>query len=189
MPSSGKLADPPVTADEASVTPLSDVSVKFVCGQVGQICAVKGINLTRLKSVPTEHGKIIRAKTTAGNIVPVIGKTPEHITTLNLKEGAGSDELHIRIPIGLKFFKLKEVPAETRNAGYDSAFHYHVNDGYNVCALLYDKGSETGQNVTEIVLAVSHVPPRRKDPISDTEVEEIVPISRAELAALKKSDT
>jgi hypothetical protein len=146
-------------------------SILFDCGDTGNVLAAKGIEFKRLK-LSVEQGKIIRAKSKEVKIkVTQIGTNPDHVTILGLTADKTPDEMHIRVPIGVRFFKVA-VPKEKKDQGIDSAFFFQASDGYNVLPHVIPLGKDPNQKVQELVLICSHVPPRR-GPIPDDETEDI----------------
>lgn len=183
--------EPRLAPGDASVTPLGNLGILFVCGDTGTLVAAEGIEFRRLK-LPPEQGKIIKVSSTAGFIeVKQLGDTASHKTELVLTKDKGPDEMHIRIPIGVRFFKITISP-DDKKAGYDTAFFFQAGDGYNILPHhlpIRPMNADPDQSVQELVLITSHVPPRR-GPIryDDTEPIPELRLNLSELVAVSKPD-
>lgn len=182
-----KSSNSPLQKNDAAAVTLQ-AAILFDCGETGNLFAAKGIELKRLM-LPAEQGKIIRAKSKAGKIkVKQIGTKPDHITILGLDAGRTPDEMHIRVPIGVRFYRVV-VPKKAKASGVDigSAFFFQASDGYNILPHVIPLGTDPNQLVPELVLICSHVPPRR-GPIPDNQTQDIALLNSSELAIIKKPD-
>ncbi len=172
-----------LTPDEASALQMLRAEIFFDCDKSGTILVAKGIELKRLK-LSSSIGKIVRAKPTGGSIAVKIDIT-NHQTRLDLTLGADGDELHIRVPIGVRFVQIAPTSVE----GYESSFFYQANDGYNVLPHHQPIPNllDSTQKVPELVLVTSPVPPR-SGPIRDIDVEPVPTLTADELKAIMKPD-
>jgi hypothetical protein len=133
------------------------VVIFFACGSTGKILAAKGITLKPVK-LPVEHGKLVVAETSEGEIKVDIDKQI-HTTTLTVAAKKNPDpmlaKLNIRIPVGVRLFQV--VPP---TKGFDNEFFHETGHGYNTLAYHLVPGADKGQTVQEVILLTSHVPPR-----------------------------
>ena len=179
-----KSKKPLLTADDASVTPFGDQHTCFDCGLDGRIFAEKGLKFGQLKGLRVGEGKLIKISSAAGSIeVAKVGTDSSHITLIKLAKDKIADELHIRIPIGVNFFKLKDVPKDAQ--GFQQAFYYFTGPGYNIHPLFLPAVPGTGPSVKELVLITSQVPPRR-DSAGAQDTEDVPVLTAAEFAAVQK---
>lgn len=180
-----KSKDTPLQEKDAAAATTQAV-ILFDCGTSGNILVSKGIELKRLK-LPVVQGKIIRAKTQAGKIqITQIGTGADHITILGTTPDKAPDEMHIRVPIGVRFYQVA-VPKDRQAQGITSAYFFQTNDGYNILPHYIPMGKDPGQKVQELVLICSHVPPR-SGPIPDNQVEDVTMLTDGELTAIKTPD-
>jgi hypothetical protein len=182
-----RVKKPVLAADDASVTPFGDQHTRFDCGLDGRIFAENGLEFGQLKGLRVGEGKLIRISSAAGSIdVAKVGTDSGHITLIKRAKDNIADELHIRIPIGVYFFKLKDVPKEAKDHGFEQAFFYFTGPGYNIHPLFLPVVPGTGQFVKELVLITSQVPPRR-DSAGARDTEDVPVLAAAEFSAVQKT--
>ena len=176
-----------LTQDDASVTPLADVHLMFVCGGGGTIFAHKNLKFVQLH-IPQEQGKLIQVSSVKGSIDVKPGIDAAHTTLIGLTNGRNPDELHIRIPIGVRFYRISP-PSVPTVQGYEQEFYFYAGNGYDIYPLLLLRGSDPPkQKVQELILITSHVPPRRDPLTAQDKTLGIVPLNPDQLKALKKPD-
>src|ERR1017187_7223756 len=142
--------NPRIASDDASVTPFGNVRMMFDCGEDGLILAEKGLKFAQLQ-LPAPQGKLIQVSSTAGNInVTKVGFDAAHRTHIRLTKANKADELHIRIPIGVRFYEV-DVPSDLSAADFQQAFFFYAGDGYNVYPLFLPLGVDSNQLVKELV--------------------------------------
>jgi hypothetical protein len=182
-----KTKKPLLAANDASVTPFGDVHIFFDCSPEGNLFADKELKFGQLKNLAVGAGNLIKISTTAGKIDVVhVGTDSSHTTLIKLTKDPNPDELHIRIPIGVNFFKLKDLPKEAKDQGYQQAFYYYTGPGYNIHPLFLPLVPGSGQFVKELVLIASQVPPRRSS-VSDDDTKVVPELTAAEFAAAQKT--
>jgi hypothetical protein len=115
-------------------------------------------------------GRLLLARVKEGSIKVDI-HLDKHQVCLSTVNASGNEELLIRIPIGVRLFKVK--------AKGGSFFYYEASDGFNIVPLFIPKGTDKDQKVQEVVLAVSPVPPR--DPSAATEPAHLIELTAHEL--------
>jgi hypothetical protein len=119
------------------------------CGEEGHLAFPQNINFTAPPANSPNAGRLVLATATAGGITVKID-LKNHRVDLKITKSRGDKELLIRIPIGVRLFKILDDPPY---------IYYETAEGYNVVPLHFKKGKPLGLPIQQLVLAVSPVPP------------------------------
>lgn len=149
---------------EVSVVPLTNPRLLLNCGRAGIILASNSIDVALL-TLPIEQGKLIVASTNSG-MIEITPDQVNHVSTLtatNKKAPNSGPIVYIRVPVGVRFYGITDASADL-----GQVFFYEAGDGYNVIPHLVplDANSEESQQVPELAMVTTHVPPRLPLPIA-----------------------
>jgi hypothetical protein len=143
---------------ELSIEDIAGPRLTLECGAGGGLVFPQNIEFKAPPPRSPNAGRLVLATAKTGSILVDI-KLKEHRVFLNIVKGGDERDLLIRIPIGVRIFEVRAV------GGF--FLYYETMDGYNVIPLYIANGTDSGQTMQELVLAVSPVPPR--DPMQATE--------------------
>jgi hypothetical protein len=161
------MSSPTLTGSEVSLQPTGSENIRAICGVDAHIIADPAITFTNLALAPQQRGKLIRVTAPNGKI-KVDSNADTHLTTLTFTADAQSTvpEMLIRVPSGVRFFKVHTEP-QTQSMFYAETAH-----GFNIVPMHLEMGKETNQAYEELLLLTTPEPPRQK---SKAEIEAMKP--------------
>jgi hypothetical protein len=148
------------------------IGAMFICGIGGVLIPSDSIDFTVPPSDSLCSGRLVLVTTKAGSIRPSIDNKNHKVTLLVDKTG-NENKLLIRVPIGVRLFKVK------LSDGF--VLYYEAAQDHEILPTYIQMGTDTdqGQKVQEVVLVVSPVPPR--DPALATAKMALIELTWQEL--------
>jgi hypothetical protein len=151
VPYRGEGMPKPVSKAEFSIEDLFAPSSKMPCGEGGIVGFPQHLEFKAPPVSSPFAGRLVLATAKQGSIKVQVD-LKNHKVRLNVSKSGNEKELLIRLPIGVRLFKV------TVSDGY--FFYYETAEGYNVIPFYVKKGTDPGQKMQELILVVSPVPPR-----------------------------
>lgn len=129
--------------------------VEMSCGEFGAgVFPPNLVEAVQFKAPPPDSpaaGRLVLVTSSRGGIqVKQQIDLTQHRVELSI--GGNENQLLIRIPVGVRLFRVH----------VDGGFflYYETSEGHNVVPVYIKNGTDQGQKMQELVLAVSPVPPR-----------------------------